>query len=213
MKFPTWASQWYFFPNQKAQLQFEITMESNIICLFWANPTGATSDLVSLFSYIRGWQRFRFSSTVSCSNGLPFSFNPCIGGEGFPWSDPLRPLKSRADRRVQGSEFLTLHSLAAVLKRILRFKEFMSHHFPFSPKMLPFLPHSPLYKEKMEKGTNWPRYRKNANQQQSKQGCRNMCCCFWDMHPIKGRWKTFMESKNVVQRCQDFASSATSHYV
>lgn len=143
------ASQWYFFPSQKAQLQFEITMESNIICLFWANPTGATSDLVSLFSNIRGWQRFRFPSTVSCSNGLPFSFNPCIGGEGFPWSFPLRPLKSRAEGRVQGSEFLTLHSLTAVLKRILRFKEFMSHHFPFFPKMLPFLPHSPLYKEKI----------------------------------------------------------------
>lgn len=100
MNFPIWASQWYFSPkvNQKAQLLFKITMESSPVCLFWANPTGSISDLLSLFSNTRGWLCFKFPPAVSCSNGLPLSFNPCVGGEGLPWSDAIVPVKSRADR-------------------------------------------------------------------------------------------------------------------
>lgn len=134
MNFPIWASQWYFSPkvNQKAQLLFKITMESSPVCLFWVNPTGSISDLVSLFSNTRGWLCFKFPPAVSCSNGLPLSFNPCVGGEGLPWSDAIVPVKSRADRRVLGSEVLTLHSLSALLKGVLRFKESISRpsHFP-----------------------------------------------------------------------------------
>lgn len=93
--------------------------------------------------------RFKFPPTVSCSNGLPLGFNPCVGGEGLPWSDAIVPVKSRADRRVLGSEVLTLHSLAALLKGVSRFKESVSDHFPFPPRMRPFLPYSPLNKEKV----------------------------------------------------------------
>jgi len=97
-------------------------MKSSIICLFRANPTGATSDLISLFSNIGGQLCCRFPATASCSNELPLSFNPYIGGEGFPSSDPTVSLKGRADRRVLASELLTLYSVAAVVKSTLNFK-------------------------------------------------------------------------------------------
>lgn len=180
MKFPTWASHWYFFPNQKAQLQFEIAMKSGVICLFPANPTGTTSDPVSLYlcSNIGGWLCFRFPSTVSCSSELPLRFNPCGGGEGFPPPDPVVSLRGRVDRRVLGSELLTLHSLAAMVKSTQSFKESLplppgSHfhlnryHFFFTPR---------LHKEKILKAGEgnklaiYQRYRNGEAQQESKQG-------------------------------------------
>lgn len=176
IKFPAWAFQWYFSPDQNAQLQFEITMKNSVICLFRANPAGATSDLTSLFSNIRGQLCFRFLSTVSRSNELPLSFNPCVGGEGFPSSDPIVSLKHRTERRVLGSELLTLHSLAAVVKRTLRLQGVsLFLPFLFSPKELPFLPHPPPLKYrknmKAEEGNKlaiYQRYRET--QQESRQG-------------------------------------------
>lgn len=198
MKFPAWASQWYFSPDQKAQLQFEITMKTSVICLFRANPTGATSDLTSLFSNIRGGLCFRFLSTVSRSNELPLSFNPCVGGEGFPSSDPIVSLKHRTDRRVLGSELLTLHSLAAVVKRTLRLQGVsLFLPFLFSPKELPFLPHPPplTYRKKYE---GWRREQIGHISKIQRDPARikagdgkNVCCCFWDMHQIKRIRKTF----------------------
>lgn len=124
-------------------------------------------------------------------------FNPCVGGEGFPWSDAIVPLKSRADRRVLGFELLTLHSLAAMLKGVLRFKESTSCHCPFPPGMLPTSSSLPL---------KWIKNSKSWRREQTGQDIKRMATSKNQSRDgktfaavsgtIKGIWKTFMESRN-----------------
>lgn len=125
---------------------------------------------------------FRFPSRVSCSSELPLRFNPCGGGEGFPSPDPVVSLKGRVDRRVLGSELLTLHSLAAVVKSTQSFKE--SHSSPppshFHLNRYDFFLTSHLHKEKILKAGEgnklaiYQRYRNCEAQQESKQGMEKM---------------------------------------
>lgn len=69
------------FPNERAQLQFEITMKSSVICLFQAIPTCAMSELYLLVT-----------------SGDDFS--PWVVGVGFQPSGPIVYLKGRVDMRV-----------------------------------------------------------------------------------------------------------------
>lgn len=123
-----------------------MTMESSAICLFLT---------ILLVPYLI----CSATSGDDCALGSLLQIHAAIGflsvlilvqGERVSHGLMLLYLLRAEHRRVLGSEFLTLNSLASMLKGgVLRFRQSISHHFSFHPRMLPFLPHFLLNKEKI----------------------------------------------------------------
>lgn len=107
---------------------------------------------------------------------------------------------------------------AAVLRGVLRFKESISHHFPFTLKMLPFPPHSPL-NELKKKSKTWRREQtcldtKRMATSKSKQGWKNVSLLFLghasnkrDMEKVYGKKERASKIPGFCQFCHSLCVS------